>query len=55
MTGKTHTPESKAQMSALWSLINNPIYGRTGALNPMYGRTGANHPMYGQVAARIMP
>jgi hypothetical protein len=49
MYGKTHTPESKAQMSDSQQLVD-----RSGANNPMYGRTGANNPMYGKVAANAM-
>src|SRR4051812_26507042 len=44
MSGKTHTPETRAKLSD----------ANKGALNPMYGRTGANQPMYGKVAANAM-
>jgi group I intron endonuclease len=37
--GRTHTPESKAQMSDSKSGANNPMYGRTGALHPRFGIT----------------
>jgi hypothetical protein len=39
MYGKTHTPETRAQMSDSQKLVD---------------RTGANHPMYGKVAANAM-
>jgi group I intron endonuclease len=45
MYGKTHTPETRAQMSG----ANNHMYGKvpasafeSGALNPMYGKVAAN-------------
>jgi len=42
LTGLTHTPETRAQMSDSKSGDNNPMYGRTGALNPMYGKVPTN-------------
>jgi group I intron endonuclease len=39
IAGRTHTPETKAQMSDSKSGANNPMYGRTGANHPMFGKT----------------
>jgi group I intron endonuclease len=59
MFGKTHTEDTRAQMSKSQQLVdrsgaNHPMYGRTGALNPMFGRTGANHPMFGITPTNAM-
>jgi group I intron endonuclease len=49
MSGRTHTPETRAQMSDSQKLVD-----RTGALNPMYGKVPASAFQSGHVPANAM-
>jgi group I intron endonuclease len=68
MSGRTHTPETRAQMSDSQKLVDrtgalNPMYGKVpasafqsgyAANNPMYGKSGSLNPMYGITPTNAM-
>jgi len=58
IAGRTHTPETLAQMSDSKSGANNPMFGKSHSddtrAKMSEAQTGANHPMFGKVAANAM-